>query len=62
MKNEKGPKTVREKRFSGSESRKLIRKGRPTILKSQKIGLEKKLRKKLDMHIFLKIEVAVLNF
>ena len=46
MKNEKPSKTVREKRFSGSESRKWIRKGSPTILKSQKIGLEKKNPKK----------------
>ena len=52
MKNEKVSKTVREKRFSGSESGTGIRKGSPTILNSEKIGLEKKIRKNLDIHIF----------
>ena len=38
MKNEKVPKTVRGKRFSGSKSGKLIRKGRRINLETQKIG------------------------
>ena len=45
---------------AGNESGKVGR--RPTILKSQKIGLEKQIRTNLDIHIFLKIEMAVLNF
>ena len=42
MKNEKGPKMVREKRFWGSKNGKLIRKGRRVDLKTQKMGGRKK--------------------
>ena len=62
MKNEKVPKTVRGKRFSGSKNGKLIRKGRRVDLKTQKMGDGKKIGEILDIQFFLKFEVAVLNF
>ena len=42
MKNEKVPKTFREKRFWGSKNGKLIRKGRRVDLRTQKMGDGKK--------------------
>ena len=55
MKNEKVPKTVRGKRFLGSKSGKLIRKGRRVDLKTQKMGDGKKDRGKFRHTVFFEI-------
>ena len=55
MKNEKVPKTVREKRFLGSKNGKLIRKGRRVDLKIQKMGHGKTNRENSRHTVFFEI-------